>query len=355
MWFIIISSLLLLFSILPYTNLSNWFFKISEYGKIQIVTLQVTFLLLSFFLLDKESWLITVLQFATIIFIFIHLSALYKFTSFYKTSQKKHFENSSEKISLISANVYKDNNDFNLFKNLINKYKPNLFLTIESDKKWQESLNEFDKEYPFSIKIPLENTYGMHFYSKITILDYKVHYFVADDIPSIEAKLQTEDGYIFTFFGVHPPPPSPTEEDNSKERDGELLSVAKRVKNNADTCIIVGDFNNVAWAKSSILFRKTSKTIDGRIGKGFISTYHAKYFFMRFPIDLIFHTADIFMEELKKLEYFGSDHFPIYSKFIINKDKSKQSKHIENLKGDEAEEVEKLIEEGKKENSENRK
>ena len=43
---------------------------------------------------------------------------------------------------------------------------------------------------------------------------------------SIEAKLKTKDGYEFVFFGVHPPPPSPTEEKTSK--DGDLLSIAKK-------------------------------------------------------------------------------------------------------------------------------
>jgi hypothetical protein len=62
----------------------------------------------------------------------------------------------------------------------------------------------------------------MHLYSKLKITKHSVHYFVADDLPSIEAKITTADNFKFTFFAVHPPPPSPTEEENSKERDGEL-------------------------------------------------------------------------------------------------------------------------------------
>ena len=34
----------------------------------------------------------------------------------------------------------------------------------------------------------------------------------------------------FGYFGVHPPPPSPNEEKTSKERDGDLLSIAKKSK-----------------------------------------------------------------------------------------------------------------------------
>jgi hypothetical protein len=29
----------------------------------------------------------------------------------------------------------------------------------------------------------------------------------------------------------------------------------------------------------------------------------------------MFHTPDVFIDELRSLEHFGSDHFPIYAKF----------------------------------------
>ncbi len=354
MWFIVVSSLLLLFSILPYINHSHWFFRVFEYGKIQLLLLQSITLLFSFISLNEHSILSKTLQALTLIFIILHLIALYKFTPFYKTVQKKHCEKSSEKITAISANVYQENNDYDKFNQLITKYNPDLFLTIESDSKWDEALKHFDQDYPYSIKVPLDNTYGMHLFSKIKVLEHKIHYFVADDLPCIEAKMRSNDGYEFSFFGVHPPPPSPTEEENSKERDGELLSVAKRIKSINHTSIIIGDFNNVAWAKSSLLFRKTSETLDGRMGRGFISTFHAKYWFLRFPIDLLFHTTDVFIDELKSLEYFGSDHFPIYTKFFINKMIKIQDEHVENLEKEEHQEVNNLIEEGKKEQSKNR-
>jgi len=44
----------------------------------------------------------------------------------------------------------------------------------------------------------------------------------------------------------------------------------------------------------------TNGTIDGRIESGFISTFHTKYWFLRFPLDLMFHTPKVFVEDLKK-------------------------------------------------------
>ena len=122
----------------------------------------------------------------------------------------------------------------------------------------------------------------MHLYSKIPFVKSTVHFFVADDVPSIEARFKTADGHDFVVFAVHPPPPSPTEETNSKERDGDLLCVAKKIKEHPVPSLVIGDFNTVAWSVTSILFRKTSELIDARVGRGIAATFHAKYLFSGF-------------------------------------------------------------------------
>jgi hypothetical protein len=57
----------------------------------------------------------------------------------------------------------------------------------------------FDQKYKYNIKVALDNTYGMHLYSKLKITKHSVHYFVADDLPSIEAKITTADNFKFTL------------------------------------------------------------------------------------------------------------------------------------------------------------
>jgi endonuclease/exonuclease/phosphatase (EEP) superfamily protein YafD len=249
------------------------------------------------------------------------------------------------------VNVYQFNNEYQKLITLIKEVQPDIILTMESNQDWDNALIQIEKDYPNFNKVPLENTYGIHFYTRLQVKSVKVNYFIADDLPSIEASLLTNDGISFTFFGVHPPPPSPTEEDTSKERDGELLAVGKRVKETKGPVIVVGDFNNVAWARSSILFRKTSELIDPRIGRGFISTFHANYRLLRFPIDLFFHSTDIFVEDFKTLRTIGSDHLPLFCSFFMNKDVDIQEEKVEYLNEEERQKVNEIIKNGIEEES----
>ena len=343
--------LLLIFTLLPKIPSSHWIFRVADFGKIQINFIAFFTIFVGFYFYETQYWWYSqALLFAIIVY---HSITLIKYTRYYPVKKISHSgATSSKHLKIISANIYQFNTDFKRFINLIKKYQPDLFLTMESDSNWEKELRLLENDYPFQHKVTLENTYGMHLYSKVEIEESKTHFFVADDIPSIEAHLKTEDGYQFVFFGIHPPPPSPTEEETSKERDGDLLSVAKRVTEIKKPVLAAGDFNNVAWSKSSILFRKISHLIDPRVGKAFISTFHAKYRLLRFPIDLMFHSKEIFMEDLKTLENFGSDHLPVYCEFFIDHHKDDQKERIEKADSKEKAEAKEMIEEGKKEDGE---
>ncbi len=260
----------------------------------------------------------------------------------------------ADTISIISCNVYQFNQDFKRFHQLIRKYQPDIFITMESNAAWEMANRSLEPEYPFTEKITLENTYGMHLYSKIPLESSTIHFFIADDIPSIEAQFKNKNGRIFTVFAVHPPPPSPTEESTSKERDGDLLSVAKMCQKSNIPTLVIGDFNTVAWSDTSILFRKMSELIDARVGRGILATFHAKFWFFRVPLDLLFHSPDIFIDQLKTLEYIGSDHLPIYCTFHVDTASHQQDEEVQPIEKDEIEDVEQLIQEGKREESTNR-
>src|SRR5690606_31342141 len=240
--FIVLSGILILCSVLPFVQYQHWIFRVPEFLKLQLLTLQLIVFPLWFVYGEWSPlfWIVQAVQLGLIVY---HAYILMRYTKFWKTKKIKSTGQASQPLKMISCNVYQFNNEHHRFIQLVKEEQPDLFITMESNKDWEQAMRELEDDYANHEKITLENTYGMHFYTKLKVIRLQTHYFVADDVPSIEAELETADGIRFLFFGVHPPPPSPTEEENSKERDGDLLSVAKRVRKQKLPVVVTGDFN----------------------------------------------------------------------------------------------------------------
>ena len=68
-----------------------------------------------------------------------------------------------------------------------------------------------DKSMPEAVRIPLDNLYGMHLYSRLPLEDVEVKWLIQDDIPSIHAWVKLRDGSRIRLHALHPRPPAPSE------------------------------------------------------------------------------------------------------------------------------------------------
>ena len=341
---------LLLLTLVPLTPFQHWFFRLGNYIKIQLFSLQIIFLILGILFFPNIS-LVIILSSINTISIIHSIYIFYPYSKFHKERIAPDYPASI--IKMISANVYQENKKTSKLIQLIQKISPDLFITLESNKFWENALDQLIPNYPHSVKVPLENTYGMHLYSNLPILDHQVHYFMADDVPSIEANLQLDDGQVLKLLCAHPPPASPTEESNAKERDGELMAIAELVAGAKYPTVVIGDFNNVPWSNVSRQFRRVCKVHDARVGVGMIYTFHSKYPWFRLPLDLAYHTSSVYVHEIKALEDIGSDHFPLF--LSISVDHSIPEVNVTGKIDPETQDImEDKIEAGKKEISQNR-
>ncbi len=228
----------------------------------------------------------------------------------------------SRSLKLLVANVLMDNRSSASFLEIIEDASPDVVLVLETDQRWLNELSELENNYPHTVLVPLENTYGIAMYSRLRLIDPSVKYQIQDDIPSIHTLIELEDGSLIRFFGLHPRPPSPTEHERSTERDAELLVTGFLAKKEDVPVIVAGDMNDVAWSSTTQEFQSVSGLLDPRIGRGLFSTFSANSVMMRWPLDHVFVSKHFVLVSMARLPKFGSDHFPVFIKLSLNESKA---------------------------------
>jgi endonuclease/exonuclease/phosphatase (EEP) superfamily protein YafD len=252
-------------------------------------------------------------------------------------------------LTILVSNVLMPNRAYGKLIALVEKEQPDLLLTLETDSAWENALSVLEAHFPYTIKIPADNLYGMHFYSRIALKQKEVRHLIESSIPSIYATAALPDGQTLHLYGLHPAPPSPTENPTSTDRDGELLLVGREAKKTHEPVIVFGDLNDVAWSRSTILFRKISGLLDPRIGRGVFNTFNVKYPLFRWPLDHLFHSSHFTLISIKRLESIGSDHFPIYIKLAYNSGETKNGDSLK-VDADDVEQANEKIAEAKDNN-----
>ncbi len=178
-------------------------------------------------------------------------------------------------LKLLVANVMMENRESEAFLDIVRNYDPDVILTVETDKWWEEALRTLGDKYPYTLKNPLDNTYGMLLHSRLEMIDPEIRFILKDSIPSMHMQLVLPSGdRVFMHF-IHPDPPNPKYATETTERDAELLIVGREAEKHDKPTIVAGDFNDVAWSRTSNLFQKASGLLDPRIGRGMFNTFNA--------------------------------------------------------------------------------
>ncbi len=327
----------------PATGNPHWFFRTADFVRLQSLVIQLVLLLLLIYFEENFTIFSWILLGALVVTMAYQLFKVFPYSSLFPR-RRSHAESDGQ-VSILAGNVLQTNSCFPDFLNEVKRFNPDLVLTMESNKDWENCLSEIEEDYPHTVKVPLENFYGMHVYSKKELANVEVEYQIEDDKPSIFFDFPISGDQSIFFCCLHPAPPSPTENETSKERDAELMLTGKKIRNEDKPTVVCGDMNDVVWSRTTRLFKKMTGMIDPRVGRGFFSTFHAGYFFLRFPLDHLFHTRDLYVGKMVRSKNFGSDHFAMY--YEIHHKKKVQTPKNPKLNGEEKEEIAELIEDGK--------
>ncbi len=303
----IIGCILLITALLPFWRNKHWIVRDSGFARIQLFFIGFLLIGITCFFIRSEApltWLIILPAAAATL---IHGFTVLPYTPFWP-KQVKSAGKAAQCFTIMGANVLQSNQNHRGFMELVSKYDPDVLCVLECNQDWMNDIHEVITRYAHHVHIPLENRYGMLLLSKFELSGSEVHYLTEPDIPSIFTHLKIGQHSI-RLICAHPTPPSPTERRTSRQRDLELLRVAKIVSDKPQPTIVCGDLNDVAWSFTTKRFIRTSGLKDPRIGRGFYNSFNAFHWWMRFPVDHLFLSDDFKIKSIARSEAYGSDHF----------------------------------------------
>ena len=305
----------LLATLLPLLRQTAWWIRICDFPRLQIVAGLLIALAAELALPAVGGWMHLAFAAALVAALGYQASRIWPYTPLHRrqvADASRPTDDNDNHLSIMVANVLMYNRDASRLLGHIRHLQPDVVLAVETDEWWLSQLKGIESDYPFTCHAPLANTYGMLVFSRLPLRAPQIRYILDEDIPSFHGCAVLPSGVAVNMHFLHPKPPAPQESKTSARRDAELLIVGKIIQHHNGPTIVAGDLNDVAWSHTSELFRRLSRLLDPRIGRGMLPTFHADHHLLRWPLDHVFHSSHFRLQQLQRLTHIGSDHFPIY-------------------------------------------
>jgi len=332
---VILGILMIAATLIPFIRKEFWWIRVFDFPRLQILSIACIVLVAYLFYWNSGEFWENFFLIMLIAAILHQLSVILPYSPIHKKQVvlcQDPFESIS--FSIVVMNVLMTNRNSEKALEIIEKNDPDILLALETDHWWKEQFSPLEEKYPHNVLVPIDNTYGMLLYSKHELISPTVEYILVEGVPSIHTRVKINEA-IITLYAVHPEPPAPGHSEKSTNRDAELITIGKKTRNNEKPVIVAGDLNDVAWSYTTSMFTRFSELLDPRVGRGMFNTFNAKHTLMRWPLDHIFHSDHFQLGKIKRLEAFGSDHFPMYLQLCFKPD----DKHIQDEPEADKEEV----------------
>lgn len=314
----ILAVLLVVFTLLSTTDLNQWWIRIWDFPRIQLF---VAMLVIAFGLLFADRQTRPWMPIALALLAGWQAWRIYPYTPLSPTDvariaeeDVRGFADGGACFTLLTLNVLQDNREFDRTARLIEEVDPDLLLLLETDTAWVEALSPQLARYPSQVSRPLDNTYGMHFATRLPMRDESIRDLAQKDTPSVFATLRA-GSRDFRMIALHPRPPIPGQD--TEERDAELVIAAQQSRDAGMPVLALGDFNDVAWSDTTRLFAKIGGFLDPRIGRGTYATFPADKVWLGWPLDHLFTTEEFLMAEMSVGREVGSDHRPVLATLCL--------------------------------------
>lgn len=336
MWFIHLLWYLGSLAVIAATLLSvlpgkSWWMRIWDFPRIQVLCVGLALLLAALLLYPEDSslkiaWVVVMIMLSLSVIQQLRWAA--RMTPLMAPEVRGSEHSNSDgtrngRVRVVAANVDYTNSKRQSAMEMLVESDADLMAIVEVDAQWDGLIESYSETYPYRVTEFREKGRGIALLSKLKFVEPEIQYLVEDERPSIWAKLHTH-GAIIGVCVLHPPPPglkkrSGDERVSSKPRDIELMIAAKRIADSTiEHWIMVGDFNDVGWSRTTEQAKQAGGLRDPRIGRGMYNTFPANRPLLRYPIDHVLVTDAFRVERLTRLENIGSDHLPLLAELWID-------------------------------------
>ncbi|AKI01629.1 hypothetical protein IMCC20628_02935 [Hoeflea sp. IMCC20628] len=312
----VLASLCLVASLVPLLPFAHGMVRSFDFGRLQAIGVAVLVIAAALIVGELTPVVLAAIGMAAIA-IGIQLVYVLRFTPIWR-SQTARFSgdiDSAATISVLACNVKQGNRDYQRVVDLLRETKPDIAVFMETDTAWAKALKPCLEDFRETIEQPQEDSFGIILASRLPLHDSAVRFLLNEEVPSISCVAELPGGREVRVIALHPEPPLPLRD--TLGRDAEILLVAEEARDEPLPLIVTGDLNDVAWSRTTRRFLRISGLLDPRQGRGLFNSFDARYWFLRWPLDHIFHSRDFELVTLERQRFVGSDHFPMFYRLAL--------------------------------------
>ncbi len=209
-------------------------------------------------------------------------------------------------FTALAVNVKVKNTNFQGVIDQIQSVDPDVLLLMETDEKWAEALAPVVSQYRHSLSDIQPEAFGMIFASRLPVRRSQMIENTHRDTPTLYATMDLPNGAAFEFIGLHPKPPLPGWD--TEERDRNIIDAGAKTPDNLPSAVVMGDFNDVPWSRTTTKFREAGDWLDPRIGRGTYATFPSRLLLLGWPLDQFMLKGNLGVRGFEVMPDNGSDH-----------------------------------------------
>lgn len=303
----VVTFVVTLVSLLP---VDFWFVRSIDLVREPIVWFLTGSTIVALFIRDGGAWKAIALFGASIL---IHLWRMWPYLAIAPTQVAITGEVEDSCFDALAVNVKVKNEGYTQIAAQIERIDPDILFLMETDERWVSELQTVIDAYPHTQTHPQPEAFGMVFASRVPVEKSAIVENTYRDTPTLYATVRPADGRLVEFIGLHPKPPLPGW--NTEERDENIVNAGTQTPDRLPDAIVMGDFNDVPWSRTTSKLRDAGDWRDPRIGRGAYPTFPADYLFVGWPLDQIMVKGGVEVNAFEILPDNGSDHRAVYGRF----------------------------------------